>query len=108
MQKDILGTSEVIKLKGKMIKAKVDTGANKSSINLSLAKKLGLTNDLWDIKKIKSANGEEYRPVVKSKIKIKNRIIPIKLTITKRNNLSYEMLLGKDILKNRFLVDVSK
>ena len=108
MKKDVLGNIEVIKMKGKLIKAKVDTGANKSSMNISLAKKLGLTNDLWSIKKIKSANGQEYRPVVKSKIKIKNRTIPIKLTLTKRDHLSYEMLIGQDILKNRFLVDVSK
>lgn len=108
MGKQILGSYETIKIKNKNIPAKIDTGACKSSLNISMAKKLGLTKELWAIKKVKSANGEEYRPVIKSKIKIKNKIIPITLTLTKRDNLKYPMLIGKDILNKRFIVDVSK
>jgi hypothetical protein len=108
MKKQILGQVEIIEIKNKKILAKVDTGAEKSSIDLSLAKKLGLTNNLWGIKKIKSSNGEEYRPVVESKLKIKNKKIPIKLTVTKRKNLKYPMLIGKDVLKRNFFIDVSK
>lgn len=108
MSKQILGLKETIKINNKKIPAKIDTGACKSSIHLDLAKELGLTKELWGIKKIKSANGEGYRPIIKSKIKIKNRIIPIKLTITKRDNLKYPLLLGRDVLNNRFIVDVSK
>jgi len=107
MEKQILGTSTTIILKNKKVPAKIDTGADKSSINLTLAKELGLTKDLWGIRKIKSSNGYEYRPLVKSKIKIKNRILPITFTITKRENLRYPLLIGKDILKGNFLVDVS-
>ena len=108
MGKQILGLQETVTIKDKRIPAKVDTGACKSSMHISLAKKLGLTKDLWGIKKIKSANGEEYRPVIKSKIKIKNRIIPVTLTLTKRDNLKYPLLIGRDILNKRFIVDVSK
>lgn len=108
MVKDILGIQETIIIKNKKISAKIDTGATKSSINISLAKKLGLTKDIWEIKKINSANGEEYRPVIKSKIKIKNKKLPIKFTLTNRSNLKYPVLIGRDILKRNFLVDVSK
>jgi len=87
--------------------AKVDTGAEKSSIHLDLAKKIGLTKEIWGIKKIKSSNGEEYRPLVKSKIKIGNRKLPVIFTITKRSELKYPVLIGKDVLKRKFLVDVS-
>lgn len=108
MKKQILGGIEVVKIKNNSVVAKIDTGANKSSINLKLAKKLGLTKDLWDIKKVKSANGEEYRPIIKSKIKLKNQIINTKMTVSKRENLNYQMLIGRDVLKERFLVDVSR
>ncbi len=108
MKKQVLGRVESIKIKDKKIKAKIDTGAEKSSIDLNLAKKLGLTKNLWGIKKIKSSNGEEYRPIVESKIKIKNRKLPVKLSITKRENLKYPILIGRDVLKRNFLVDISK
>jgi len=107
MEKQILGPIEVISIKKKKILAKVDTGAEKSSIHLDLAKKIGLTKEIWGIKKIKSSNGEEYRPLVKSKIKIGNRKLPVIFTITKRSELKYPILIGKDILKRKFLVDVS-
>lgn len=107
MKKEILGPIEIVKIKETKIPAKIDTGAEKSSINLNLAKELGLTKDIWGIRKIKSSNGEEYRPLVKSKIKIKNRLVPITFTITHRSNLKYPILIGKDVLKRSFLVDVS-
>jgi hypothetical protein len=82
--------------------------ADKSSIDLSLAKKLGLTKELYGIIKIKSANGEEYRPVVKAKIKIANKIISTKFTITRRENLKHKILLGTNTLKKGFMVDISR
>lgn len=58
MVKPIIGLIEPVEIMNTTVLAKIDTGANRSSIDLSLARKLGLTNDLWGISKVKSANGE--------------------------------------------------
>lgn len=108
MVKHIIGLVEPVKIMKKKILAKVDTGAKRSSMDLSLAKKLGLTKELWGIKKVKSANGEEYRPIIKTKIKIANRNIPATFTISKRENLKHKVLLGTNILKRGFMVDIAK
>lgn len=108
MAKTIIGSTEIIKIKEKKISAKIDTGAEKSSISLNLAKELELTKDIWGIRKIKSSNGESYRPLIKSKIKIKDRKLPIIFTISKRANLKHQILIGKDILKRGFLIDITK
>jgi hypothetical protein len=108
MTKHIIGLVEPVKVMKKKFLAKVDTGAKRSSIDLSLAKKLGLTKDLWGIRKVKSANGEEYRPVIKTKIKIGNRSIPTTFTITKRENLKHKILLGTNILKKGFIIDLTQ
>ena len=108
MVKHIIGLVEPVKIMKKKILAKVDTGAKRSSMDLSLAKKLGLTKELWGIKKVKSANGEEYRPIIKTQIKIANRKIPATFTISKRENLKHKVLLGTKILKRGFVVDIAK
>jgi hypothetical protein len=108
MFKQIIGLVEPIRVKEKKILAKVDTGATRSSMDLSLARKLGLTKDLWGIKKIKSANGCEYRPVIKTTIKLKNKILPATFTITQRDELKHKILIGTNILKKGFLVDITK
>lgn len=108
MTKPIIGLIEPVKVMDRKILAKVDTGAKRSSMDLSLARKLGLTKDLWGIKKIKSANGEEYRPVIKTRVKFANRVLPATFTITRRENLKHKILIGVDVLKNGFIVDASK
>ena len=108
MGKQILGAIETVKINNKKILAKVDTGPEKSSIHLDLAQKLGLTKDLWGIRRIISSNGSEYRPVIKSKVKINNRVLPIKFTVTRRDELKYPILIGRDVLKRNFLIDVTK
>jgi len=108
MAKPIIGLIEPVKVMDKKFLAKVDTGAKRSSMDLSLARKLGLTNDLWGIRKVKSANGEEYRPIIKTKIRVANRLMPATFTITRRENLKHKILIGVNILKRGFIVDISK
>lgn len=108
MVKPIIGLIEPVKVMDKKFLAKVDTGAKRSSMDLSLAKKLGLTKELWGIRKVKSANGEEYRPVIKTKISVANRIMPATFTITRRENLKHKILIGVNVLKNGFIIDSSK
>jgi len=108
MVKHIIGLVEPVKVMKKRFLAKVDTGAKRSSIDLSLAKKLGLTKELWGIKKVKSANGEEYRPVIKTNIKIANKKFPATFTLTRRENLKHKILLGTNVLKRGFMIDIAR
>lgn len=107
MEKCVIGTTELVTIKNKVLPARIDTGAKRSSIDLSLAKELGLTQSLWGIRKIKSSNGNSYRPLVKSKIKIKGKKYPVTFNIAKRLDLKYSLLIGRDVLKGGFLIDAS-
>lgn len=107
MEKGIIGLTESIKFGNEEVMAKVDTGAARSSIDVNLAKKLGLTNDLWDITKVKSSNGVQYRPVIRTMVRVAGNKMPLTLTVADRSNLKYKVLLGVNLLKNKFLVDTS-
>ncbi|GAB4342627.1 MAG: ATP-dependent zinc protease [Flammeovirgaceae bacterium] len=59
-------------------------------------------------KKIKNSFGDsEFRYSIRTNIFILGEIFPVELTLTDRGNMKYPLLLGKNVLKNRFLVDVS-
>ena len=108
MVKPIIGLIEPVKVMDKKFLAKVDTGAKRSSMDLSLARELGLTKSLWGIRRVKSSNGESYRPVIKTKICFADQIMPATFTITKRGNLKHKILIGVNILKKGFIIDSSK
>lgn len=108
MEKVILGSFEDVTFGKETVLAKIDTGADKTSIDLNLARRLGLMTELLGIKRINSSNGSNYRPIVRARFKVGNRYFNKKVTITKRINLNVPMIIGKDVLVNKFLVDVSK
>jgi hypothetical protein len=108
MVKPTIGLIEPIKVMDKKFLAKVDTGAKRSSMDLSLARKLGLTKSLWGIRKVRSSNGESYRPVIKTKICFANQEMPATFTICRRGNLKHKILIGVNVLKNGFIIDSSK
>lgn len=110
----------------KRIKVKVDTGARTSSLHAVHLKKTGRTRPmiefecnphqdggrlikcklpLIDERKVKSSNGHSsLRPVVKTKIKIGDVEWPIEITLIDRDIMGFRMLLGRQALKNSFLV----
>ena len=49
-----------------------------------------------------------YRKVVKAVVKIKNRKIRASFTVADRSNLSFKVLIGRNILRKNFLVDCKK
>ena len=60
-------------------------------------------------KGIKNSFGDvEERYIVKTKIKIGSRIIKSLISLTDRGNMRYPVLIGRKLLKNRFIVDVSQ
>ncbi|MFI5163930.1 MAG: ATP-dependent zinc protease [Bacteroidia bacterium] len=59
-------------------------------------------------KKIKNSFGEvEKRYMIKTKIKIAGRIIKSIISLTDRGSMRYPVLIGRKLLKNKFVVDVS-
>jgi len=93
--------------KKKKIKAKIDTGASKSSIDLNLASDLKL-GPIIKTKLIKSAHGVKVRPVLNITIVLHNRKIKAEFTIADRKHMNYKMLVGQNILKKGFLIDPNK
>jgi len=109
--KIIIGNTEKIKIIGrtrtKTVKAKIDTGATKSSIDARLAASLQL-GPVVKTKLVKSAHGKSIRPIINIDIEIKGKRIKEEFTIADRNHMKYGVLIGQNILKKGFLVDVSK
>ncbi|HJX06073.1 MAG TPA: RimK/LysX family protein [Candidatus Nanoarchaeia archaeon] len=107
-KKTIVGLTEKIVINGesgkKELIARIDTGATKSSIDLTLASELKL-GPVIDSRIIRSAHGAKLRPVVKASVKIRDRSINAKFTLADRNHLRYPVLIGQNILKMGFLVD---
>jgi hypothetical protein len=107
-EKTIVGLTEEVIISGnsgkKELIARIDTGATKSSIDLTLASELKL-GPVIDSRLIKSAHGTKLRPVVKASVKIQNRNIKAKFTLADRSHLRYPVLIGQNILKMGFLVD---
>ena len=116
MERKILGLIETIgiikkednKLKEIKVKAKVDTGASRSSISKSLVKKYNL-GPYRKTTIIKSAMGREKRKVIKLTVKMKNKKIRAFFSVANRKHMKYNMLIGKNILKlGKFLIDPLK
>ncbi|MBT4334756.1 hypothetical protein HOD61_02980 [archaeon] len=103
----ILGLIEKIKIGEKEILAKIDSGASRSSIHISLASELKLGPVIKSVR-IKSSHGVQLRPVVKVKVLLAGREVEGTFTITNREGLKYPVLIGQEILKQNFLIDPMK
>ena len=61
------------------------------------------------VKNVKSSSGvAESRIFIKTKILLFNSMYNIELNLTDRSNMKYPVLLGRKLLKNRFMVDVTR
>lgn len=60
-------------------------------------------------KTVKNSFGSvEERYIIKTRIKIGNRIIKSLISLTDRANMRYPVLIGRRLLKNKFIIDVSQ
>ena len=126
-----LGRSDRVDLPGlnlEDIQAKIDTGAYTSSLHCLRAEivdgelefvlldeehpeftgmKYRFKN--FDQREIKNSFGEaELRFVIKTKVKIYDTVIRAEFSLSNRGNLKFPVLLGRKILRHRFLIDVTK
>ncbi len=127
----ILGRSDRIDLPGlglEDIQAKIDTGAYTSSLHCLKAEVtdgnlefilldeehpeftgIKYTFKKFEQREIKNSFGEaELRFVIKTKVKILNHIIKAEFSLSNRGNLKFPVLLGRKILRHRFIIDVTK
>lgn len=87
----------------KIVQAKVDTGAFRTSIDAGLAKELGLPLAEEKVK-VRSSLGRQERPTVSLRIKLRNKDIQTVATIANREHMAYQMIIGRRDLKG-FLVN---
>ncbi len=114
------------------IKVKVDTGARTSALHafgLTQHERDGSTfvrfavhpwlrsasDEVWveaeqiDERSVTSSSGvATIRPVVRTTVRIGELHHPIELTLTRRDEMGFRMLLGRRALAHHFLVDVSR
>jgi hypothetical protein len=126
-----LGRSDRVDLPGlelQNIHAKIDTGAYTCSLHCSSNEVVNGVLEFvlldeehpeftgrryffkkFDQREIKNSFGEaELRYVIKTKIQIYDRLIRAEFSLSNRGNLKFPVLLGRKILRNRFLIDVTK
>jgi hypothetical protein len=111
-KKIIVGLTENIRIdakdgKNKTIKAKIDTGASKSSMDINLASELKL-GPVVGTKLVKSAHGNSLRPMIVATINLAGKKIKARFTLADRKHLRYKVLVGVNILKRGFLIDPLK
>ncbi len=112
MQRRVLGLVIKVILIGKkgqkVVAARVDTGATKSSVDTNLAGEIGLGEEI-DITTIKQVHGSSKRPVINGSIKIGEEQITSHFTLADRSHMKYKVLIGQNILKKgKFLIDPNK
>lgn len=135
MDKPIIGWREWVELPRLQIarvKAKVDTGARSSSLHafdVEIVKRRQrvvvhfsvhpIQHDtsttvqcsalLVDERWIKSSNGKrELRPTIRTEVGFGGAAWPIDLTLTSRDLMGFRMLLGREAIRRRFLVDAGR
>lgn len=96
--------------KTKVVKARVDTGAKRSSIDRILAEELGLLHEehlLWKNKYlVRSATGQQVRSVVKLTFRLAGRKITTTASVANRQRLSTPFLVGRNDMDG-FLVSAN-
>ncbi len=114
------------------IKARVDSGARTSSIQATDIQTFKFKNELWarfevnplqnnrsisvrcqaqvvDRRNIKSSMGiSEERLVIRTPIRMGEHVFEIECTLAHRNTMEYRMLLGREAMTGRYLVDPAK
>lgn len=105
----VLGVIEKITLLGdkrkKTVRAKVDTGAYRSSIDSDLVEELGLDPHNTFVR-IRSGSGRQKRRTVRLSFMLKGKQIDTIATYTPRSHLSFPIIIGRKDMDG-FLVDPS-
>ena len=107
--REVIGLYEKIILKGKertlKVWAKIDTGADNSSIDVRLLRKLG-PSPIVGSKIVKNAHGSSMRIITVIPTIIRGVEMRVRYTVADRSRMNYHVILGKNVLKKQgYLVD---
>lgn len=89
------------------VRARIDSGATKSSIDIALAEKLGLGPVIGE-KTIRNAHGRAVRQIIEVEIEFAGKTITETFTLADRSTMRFPVLIGRNILKKGFLIDPEK
>jgi hypothetical protein len=110
-ERPIVGVVEWVKVKGKKgtktVKAKVDTGATRTSIDSTLSSEVGLV-PLADSVQVRSAVASipTSRPIMRAEIIIHQQRFMLRVSVDDRSKMKYPVLIGRDLLQeSKFLID---
>jgi len=111
------------------LKAKIDTGARTSSMHAFDLHWLDRDGEPWvrfevhpwqrstddariveaavvGTRDIRSSSGDvEHRPVVRATVVLAGVAVPAEVTLTRRDEMGFRMLIGREALRRRFIVD---
>ena len=120
---------DLIDLNVSGVEAKIDTGATSCALHAFFIRELDLDGEphveftlhpnrnahhpevlcrapMVGERIVRSSNGsEEERPVIATRIRLGGEVHEIELTLTNREAMEYRMLIGRDLLRGRYLVD---
>lgn len=114
------------------VKAKLDTGARSSAIHAFDLERFSNAGDDWarfriypwqksdadsvlvelpivDIRTVRSSNGQsEDRYVVDMDVRLHDHTLTAEMTLSRRDELGFRMLIGREFLRKGFVVDSSR
>ena len=113
-KKKTIGLVDTIEIKGTKgtikKKALFDTGATRTSVDMEVAAKAGIGPIIKTVKVTAASNpkGSKKRLVALAEIKINGKNMKAEVSIEDRSKLPYPVLIGRDLIHNNFVIDVSK
>lgn len=110
----VVGIIELVTVKGekgmKTVKAKLDTGTDRTCVDYGLAAEVGL-GPLVDTIKVRSTSGNnpETHVLAEAEIVIHQQHFSLPVSLEDRSKMKYEVLIGRDLLERSiFLIDPRK
>ncbi|HKT21094.1 MAG TPA: aspartyl protease family protein [Nitrososphaerales archaeon] len=92
------------------VRAKVDTGADRTTVSNELAKRLKLspTGSMVTVK-VSAGSQKVERPLVEATITLKGKPFRLRVGVADRSLMRYGVIIGRDILRSGdFLIDPSR
>ena len=113
------------------MKAKIDTGARTSSLHAFALEEFERDGEAWvrfevhpwqrsaedavvvevpvhDRRTVRSSSGHSQdRVVVRLELRLLDRVVPAEVTLTRRDEMGFRMLIGREVLEQGYVVDVS-
>jgi hypothetical protein len=109
MRKITVGLVELVKVKGKKtvkILGKFDTGARRTSVDRKLISEIAV--DHIGSTSTSNVHGTTVRPLVNVSLEIKGKKIKTQANVADRSSRKYKILIGRDVIFNNFVIDLSK